>query len=126
MAPILLSQPKVSSEVVTGSTLELKLEVKEELSGMRRMIAIFTGLDVTSRISSKVRSFEFSNGLDQSMSFNVDENQPEGEYYFRYIFLEDQKKHQTRYHCDLETMKYKGTDFECPVVRVRKSAAQSS
>ena len=64
--------------------------------------------------------------MGQIMPFNIAKDQAEDEYYLRYIFLEDQKKRQTRYHCDLETMKYKGTEIECPVVRVRKSIAQSS
>ena len=46
VAPVLLSKPIAPKEVLAGSKLELKLEVKEELSGMKRIIAKFTAMNL--------------------------------------------------------------------------------
>ena len=120
LAPIILSKPEISSEAFAGSTIDLKLKIKEEISGVRRMIGIFSAIDVVADFRKKVSSVIYPRAVDQALSFKLAKDQAEGEYYLRLLFLEDKKMNKSRYVCDKLTMKFEGTDIECPIVRVRK------
>ena len=125
-APVLLSKPEYAQQVVAGSDLDLKLKIKEEISGLRRMIGIFSAINFTKELRARVNYVASPNASDQTLTFKVRKDQPEGEYRLRYLYLQDKKMNAVRYNCDKETMKFKGTDIECPIIRVIKASSEAS
>ena len=121
--PILMSKPILPEDVRRGETLEVKIQIKEDISRIKRLIVNFASSDGKNVIRSSSQMFRASPGREQKVYVRIDESIFIGDYYMAYILVEDEHINRSQYYCEKKPsgQLFKGTKIACPLLTVLPS-----